>query len=112
MPAEVEVPFDLVVDGLLLRGRCDAVFTDAPTAWSTSSTGRPARRRTGADATAAAVQLAAYRLAWPHLTGVPLDRIRAAFHYVAADVTVRPADLLDEPGLAALIRSVPFAAAT
>ena len=29
-PAEVELPFDLVVDGLVLRGRCDAVFTDAP----------------------------------------------------------------------------------
>jgi len=62
------------------------------------------------NATAAAVQLAVYRLAWHHLTGEPLDRIRASFHHVAANVTVRPADLLDEPGLTALIRSVPFAA--
>jgi hypothetical protein len=64
---------------------------------------------TGAEAAAAAVQLAVYRLAWHHLTGEPLDRIRASFHHVAANVTVRPADLLDEPGLLRMIRSVPFA---
>ena len=29
VPTDVEFPFDIVVDGLLLRGRCDAVFTDA-----------------------------------------------------------------------------------
>ena len=33
------------------------------------------------------------------MSGVPVAQVRAAFHYVAADVTVRPADLLDEPGL-------------
>ena len=55
---------------------CDAVFTDAPDGGSTSSTGRPGRRKSGPDATAAAVQLAVYRLAWHHLTGVPLERIR------------------------------------
>ncbi len=106
-PAEVELPFDLVVDGLVLRGRCDAVFTDAPDGvvdvvdWKT---GPP---RSGAEAAAAAVQLAVYRLAWHHLTGTPLDRVRAAFHHVAAEVTVRPADLVDEDELTALIRSVP-----
>ena len=109
VPAEVELPFDMVVDGLLLRGRCDAVFTDAPDGsvdvvdWKT---GPP---KSGADATAAAVQLAVYRLAWHHLTGEPLDNIRAAFHHVAANVTVRPADVLDEAGLVELIRSVPVA---
>ena len=109
VPAEVELPFDMVIDGLLLRGRCDAVFTDAPDGtvdvvdWKT---GPPA---SGAAAEAAAVQLAVYRLAWHHLTGEPLDNIRAAFHHVAANLTVRPADLLDEAGLVALIRSVPAA---
>ena len=63
----------------------------------------------GAEARASAVQLAVYRLAWHHLTGVPLGRIRAAFHHVAAGVTVRPADLLDEADLVALVRSVPMA---
>ena len=107
MPAEVEFPFDMVVDGVLLRGRCDAVFTDDPDGlvdvvdWKTG--GRPS----GAEAEAAAVQLAVYRLAWHHLTGVPLERIRAAFHYVGRNRTVRPADLLDHDGIVSLLRSVP-----
>ena len=56
---------------------------------------------------AVAVQLAAYRLAWATLASVPLDRVRAAFYYVRYDLTVRPADLLDEAGLKALIDRVP-----
>lgn len=52
---------------------------------------------------AVAVQLAAYRVAWAALAGVPLDEVRAGFYYVRDDVTVRPADLLDKAGLAALI---------
>jgi ATP-dependent DNA helicase UvrD/PcrA len=40
-----------------------------------------------------------------------VDRVRAAFHYVRSNQTVRPADLLDEAGLAALIEAVPAEAA-
>ena len=36
-----------------------------------------------------------------------LERIRAAFHYVGDNRTVRPADLLDHDALVALIASVP-----
>ena len=36
--------------------------------------------------------------------------VRAAFHFVRADVTLRPADLLDADGLRALLESVPTAA--
>jgi DNA helicase-2/ATP-dependent DNA helicase PcrA len=61
----------------------------------------------GRDADAAAVQLAAYRLAWAELAGVPVESVRAAFHYVAEGVTVRPADLLDGEGLNELIRRIP-----
>jgi DNA helicase II / ATP-dependent DNA helicase PcrA len=32
-----------------------------------------------------------------------VEQVRAAFYYVRDEVTVRPADLLDEAGLAALI---------
>jgi len=35
--------------------------------------------------------------------------VRAAFYYVRHDLTVRPADLLDEAGLVALIERVPLA---
>ncbi|HEY0698652.1 MAG TPA: hypothetical protein VGD43_12680, partial [Micromonospora sp.] len=61
----------------------------------------------GLEAEAAAVQLAAYRLAWAELAGVPVDQVRAAFHYVRDGVTVRPVDLLDADGLAALVAGLP-----
>jgi len=35
--------------------------------------------------------------------------VRAAFYYVRDDLTIRPADLLDAAGLAALIDEVPAA---
>jgi DNA helicase-2/ATP-dependent DNA helicase PcrA len=41
---------------------------------------------------------------------VAVADVRAAFYYVAHDQTVRPADLLDEAGLAALIEQVPVEA--
>ncbi|HEX6919812.1 MAG TPA: ATP-dependent DNA helicase [Actinomycetes bacterium] len=110
VPAEVEFPFDMVVDGVLLRGRCDAVFADDPDGYVDVVDWKTGRPKTGADAAAAAVQLAVYRLAWHHLSGTPLERIRAAFHYVGADRTVRPADLLGHDELVALVRSVPAAA--
>jgi len=108
VPHEVEFPFDMVIDGVLLRGRCDAVFTDFPGGlvdvvdWKT---GRPPVDPE--EEAVVAVQLAVYRLAWHHLSGVPLEQIRAAFHHIATNTTVRPADLLDEADLRALIRSVP-----
>ncbi|HUB23341.1 MAG TPA: PD-(D/E)XK nuclease family protein, partial [Streptosporangiaceae bacterium] len=107
-PQAVEVPFETLVGDRLVRGRIDAVFADSPDGgydvvdWKT---GRAPHD--DAERTAVSVQLAAYRLAWAALAGVPVSQVRAAFHYVADDVTVRPADLLDEPGLTALIDQVP-----
>jgi len=110
-PQAVEVPFETLVGGRLVRGRIDAVFADAPGGgydvvdWKT---GRPPGSE--AERHAVSVQLAAYRLAWAALTGVAVADVRAAFYYVAHDQTVRPADLLDEAGLAALIEQVPVEA--
>jgi DNA helicase-2/ATP-dependent DNA helicase PcrA len=107
-PRAVEVPFETLIGDRLVRGRIDAVFADAPEGgydvvdWKT---GRPPA--SDAERHAVSVQLAAYRLAWAALAGVPVAEVRAAFHYVAAEVTVRPADLLDEPGLTALISRIP-----
>ncbi len=107
-PRAVEVPFETLVGDRLVRGRIDAVFADSPEGgydvvdWKT---GRPPA--SDAERRAVSVQLAAYRLAWAALAGVPVSQVRAAFHYVADEVTVRPADLLDEPGLTALIEQVP-----
>jgi DNA helicase II / ATP-dependent DNA helicase PcrA len=106
-PHELEVPFDLKLAGVVLRGRIDAVFTDDPDGFVDVVDWKTGRPKTGADAAVAAVQLAVYRLAWHHLTAVPLGRIRAAFHYVADNRTVRPADILGHDELLALIRSVP-----
>ena len=107
-PQAVEVPFETLVGDRLVRGRIDAVFADAPDGgydvvdWKT---GRPPDN--DAERNAVSVQLAAYRLAWAALAGVPVASVRAAFHYVADGVTVRPADLLDEPGLTSLINQIP-----
>ncbi|MFE6451156.1 ATP-dependent helicase [Nocardiopsis dassonvillei] len=108
VPVEVEVPFETVIGDRLVRGRMDAVFHDPASGrydvvdWKTGSPpgNGPERRAVG-------VQLAAYRLAWADLAGVALEEVSAAFHYVRAGLTVRPADLLDAEGLAALIDAVP-----
>ncbi|GAA3393166.1 ATP-dependent helicase [Cryptosporangium minutisporangium] len=111
VPQQVEVPFATLLGGarpresIVLRGRIDAVFrtTDG---WEVVDwkTGRPP---SGEAAVAAEVQLAAYRLAWAALAGCPVEEVSAAFHYVRAVRTVRPVDLLDETGLAALVTALP-----
>ncbi len=107
-PVEVEVPFETKIGDRLVRGRIDAVFADAPGGgydvvdWKT---GR--QPGTAEEKRAVAVQLAAYRLAWAALAGVPLAQVRAAFYYVRDDITVRPADLPDGAGLAALLDDLP-----
>jgi DNA helicase II / ATP-dependent DNA helicase PcrA len=109
-PAEVEVPFETLIGDRLVRGRIDAVFADSPAGgfdvvdWKT---GR--QPGSAAESRAVAVQLAAYRLAWAALAGVPVSQVRAAFYYVRDGATVRPADLLGLAGLTALIEDIPLA---
>jgi DNA helicase-2/ATP-dependent DNA helicase PcrA len=105
-PYDVEVPFETVFDGVGVRGRMDAVFADADGGWTVVDwkTGTVPDEVT---LRAVSVQLAAYRLAWSALSGAPLSRVRAAFHYVRDNRTVRPADLLDADGLRDLLRTVP-----
>ena len=107
-PREVEVGFTCDVAGIALRGRMDAVFADTDGGWTVIDW------KTGAlphedDLPALTVQLAAYRLAWASLTDIPVEDVRAAFHYVRHDRTVRAADLLDANGLRDLLRAVPTA---
>ncbi|MGH8824068.1 MAG: ATP-dependent helicase [Jiangellaceae bacterium] len=109
-PVEVEAPFELLIAGVLVRGRVDAVFRTEGEGvevvdWKT---GHPPRNR--AEETVRAVQLAAYRLAFARLRELPLTRVGAAFHHVRENRTLRPVDLLDETALEALVRSVPVAA--
>ena len=100
VPVDVEVPFATRIAGMGVRGRVDAIFADddggvTVVDWKT---GRPPARDEPA-----AVQLACYRLAIAELLGLPLNQVRAAFHYVRAGVTVAPANLLDAAGIAGLI---------
>ncbi|MEP6980337.1 MAG: ATP-dependent DNA helicase [Nakamurella sp.] len=101
-PHGQEVSFSTVIDGLPVRGRIDAVFADPDGGWTVIDwkTGRVPSSEAAA---AAAVQLAVYRLAWAELTDTPLERVRAAFHYVADGVTVAPTDLYGAEELAAVI---------
>lgn len=97
-PFAVEVPFETVLSGVLLRGRIDAVYKIGDkfevVDWKTGS------KKLGVSA---AIQLAVYRLAWAKLNDIVLADVSAAFHYVPTGVTDRRADLLDEGGLIALL---------
>ena len=102
-PLDVEVPFELVLAGTVVRGRIDAVFPDADGGVTVVDwkTGEPpadeqARRHV-------AVQLAVYRLAWAGLSGRPVSSVRAAFHYVRSGRTVEPGKLYDAAELAELL---------
>lgn len=107
-PYRVEVPFERSIDGTILRGRMDAVYKDSDGTfdvvdWKTGSA------KSGDELANAAIQLAVYRLAFAEIENVPLSNVRAAFHYVSSEETVRPSDLLDYEGLLALIHRVPLA---
>lgn len=99
-PFAVEVPFETVVAGVLLRGRIDAVYKIDEryevVDWKTGS------KKLGESA---GIQLAVYRLAWAKLNAIDLSRVSAAFHYVPTGITDRRADLLDEDGLITLLEA-------
>ena len=99
-PHKLEVPFETVLAGVLIRGRIDAVYKTESgfevVDWKTGS------KQLGE---AAAIQLAMYRLAWAKIAGVPVDSVSAAFHYVPTGVDDRRSDLLSEAELVALLEN-------
>jgi DNA helicase-2/ATP-dependent DNA helicase PcrA len=104
-PIAVEVGFEMSFGARVVRGRMDAVFQEPDGRFLVVDwkTGRPP---SGKEAEAKSLQLALYRLAWASLRGIPdaeLNRVAAAFYYVAADVTVAPNALLDAEQLRELI---------
>jgi len=109
-PVAVEVDVETPVGGTVLRSRIDAVFPEHPehaggahdavvvVDWKTGrAPSDPAAR------SVREVQLAVYRLAWARWTGLPLEKVDAAFYYVASDETVRPRRLLGEAEIEALL---------
>lgn len=103
IPEAVEVAVETPVAGVMLRGRIDAVFRREDGGWDVVDWKTGAPPSGPAEAGARAVQLAVYRLAWSALAGAEPHRVGAAFFYAATGETVRPVDLLDPEGLAAVI---------
>ncbi|WP_201308828.1 ATP-dependent DNA helicase [Puerhibacterium puerhi] len=105
-PVAVEQDVETPVAGVMLRSRIDAVFPDPDgdpgsvvvVDWKTGSPPADAAAQAARE-----VQLAVYRLAWSRWTGLPVEKVSAAFCYVATGETVRPRRLLDEDELEALI---------
>ena len=104
VPHAVEPPFALVLAGQVVRGRIDAVYAEDVDGaegflvvdWKTN------RART-----ADPLQLALYRVAWAELTGVPVERVRAAFYYVRTGELVEPASLESREELESLLGGAP-----
>ncbi len=108
-PLAVEVDIETPVAGIMVRSRIDAVFADdgQPGAvvvvdWKSGRPPTDAQSRAQRE-----VQLAVYRLAWSRWSGTPLDRVGAAFFYVAAGQTVHPGRLWGEAEIAALLQGGP-----
>ncbi|MDG4664340.1 ATP-dependent DNA helicase [Mycobacterium sp. 236(2023)] len=102
-PIDVEVPFDMMIAGRVVRGRIDAIFAgsdDTVTVVDWKTGDEPS---TPEDLQLNAIQLAVYRLAWARLHGCPVSSVRAAFHYVRTGRTVMPDVLPDEDDLIALL---------
>ena len=94
----VEVPFETVIAGTLVRGRIDAIYKTEQgfevVDWKTGS------KVLDEDS---AIQLAIYRLAWAKLSGVSVEKVSAAFHYVPTGQIDRRANLASEAELIALL---------
>ena len=105
-PVDVEVPFDMMVADRVVRGRIDAVFADDDGGYTVVDwkTGEPPSTQDALRHNA--IQLAIYRLAWAASRGVPVDSVRAAFHYVASGDTVAPESLPAAGDLADLMAAV------
>ena len=106
IPIGVEVGFETVIADTVIRGRIDAVYEKSPgkfevVDWKTGKV------KDGDDLFIAAVQLAMYRLAFAKLNNLDLTNVSAAFHYVAQNETVRPADILSEAELIEIISQIP-----
>ncbi|WP_224769104.1 ATP-dependent DNA helicase [Nocardioides ochotonae] len=102
VPHQVEAPFALVLDGQVVRGRIDAVYTE------TAPDGAPGYLlvdwKTSRHQDSEPLQLAIYRLAYAELHGVPLERVRAAFFYVRTGELIEPGHLPGRVELEELFR--------
>ena len=106
-PISVEEGFETVIEGFLFRGRIDAIYRIDEHRYEVVDW-KTGKIKSGEDLNDAAIQLAMYRLAYSKLHNIALQNISAAFHYIPANQTIRPADILDEAGITKLITAVPL----
>ncbi|GAA1413573.1 putative ATP-dependent DNA helicase [Glutamicibacter uratoxydans] len=101
-PAYVEVPLETRVGPVAVRGRIDAVFQLEDGTWLMLDW-KTGRVPSGKDLKSKLVQLAVYRLGWSRLHGIDLEKIKAAFYYVAAGITIHAQHLSSEQELEEMI---------
>jgi len=103
-PIAVEEGFETVINGVVIRGRIDAIYKTGDiyevVDWKTG------RAKVDEELQVAATQLAMYRLAYAKQHGIPLSNIRAAFYYVADDRTVFLDQLASESEIEAMINQI------
>ncbi len=95
-PYGIEVPFTVVIDGTVIKGRIDAVFQRGER-WEVVDW------KTNRAATADPLQLAIYRVAWASTAGVDPNLIDGVFVYVATGEVKRYSDLPDVEALARVL---------
>ena len=102
-PIDVEVPFDMVIGGRVVRGRIDAVFADQDGGatvvdWKTGDPPETPEAKQHAADSAGRVPAGVGGAA-----GLSSRTVRAAFHYVRSGRTVTPETLPGADELAALL---------
>jgi DNA helicase-2/ATP-dependent DNA helicase PcrA len=95
-PYAVEAPFELALNGRVVRGRIDAVYQLPDGRWEVVDW------KTGREP-ADPLQLAVYRLAWARLQHVQPTDVDAAFLTVRTGAVVRPENLPGADELAQLL---------
>ncbi len=106
-PVEVEREIHLPFDDRIVICKIDAVYRDEvdPERFEIVDWKTGKAPKDDADLERKQLQLALYRLAYARWSGVPLDRIDAAFYFVADDRIIRPEHLDSEEELLARWRA-------
>jgi DNA helicase-2/ATP-dependent DNA helicase PcrA len=108
-PVEVEREIHLPFDGRIVICKIDAIYQEGEgddarfevVDWKTGRSPKDA-----ADLESKQLQLALYRLAYAKWADIPIERITAAFYFVADDRIIRPAHIDSEDELLARWRAV------
>ena len=105
VPVAIELPFTLLLEDTIIRGRIDAVYRDPQDRQRLVVVDWKTNRRETADP----LQLSVYRHAVAEVFGVDVEATRGAFVYVATGNTVYHEQLVPRSTLGALVAGSPLA---